>query len=200
MIDAIVTPENELVKTSTYAQTYAPQFESADLVLVHNLGFNLLRLITGMYFNHLYIMDIPVWKDWGILESIDKGAAPQLLSMYKGAEIAVYRYKGITHQQQMKVLTNARAMGKFHYDYFIPFRVIKRVGLIKFFKLLIKLLNKQFPIEIPHNTDNYVVCSEYGQESYSRSGIPIMDDKYLLLPDDVTRCPQLELIWKGILV
>ncbi len=173
------------------------KFKPADLVLVHSQRFNFLRLITGMYWNHLFIIDQRVWKDWGILESIDKGPAPQLLSMYNGAELAVYRYRGITHQQQMKVLTNARAIGKFHYDFFIPFRVIRRVGIIKFFRLLIKLWNKQYPLEIPHNRDSYVVCTEYGQESYSRSGIPIIDDRYLLLPDDVPNCPALELIWRG---
>jgi hypothetical protein len=171
--------------------------QTGDLVLVRNQGFNWLRWITGMYFNHLFIVDLPIWKDWGILESIGKGPAPQLLSMYEGAEIAVYRYKGITHQQQLKVVTNARAIGSFHYDFLIPFRIIKRIGITKFLWEYIKLLNHQYPLEIPHDKDTYVVCSEYGQESYSRSGIPIIDDNYLLLPDDVQNCPKLELVWRG---
>ncbi len=174
------------------------ELQSGDLVLVHNQGFNLLRFLTGMFWNHLFIIDQRIWKDWGILESIGKGPAPQLLSMYEGAELAVYRYKGITHQQQMKVITNARAIGRFHYDFFVPLRVIKRVGIVGFFKLLVKLWTKQYPLEIPHDKDEYVVCTEYAQESYARSKIPIIDNKYLLLPDDVPNCPNLELVWEGV--
>jgi hypothetical protein len=172
--------------------------QPADIVIVHNLGFNFLRLWTGMYWNHLFIIDQRVWKDWGILESIGKGTAPGLLSMYEGAELAVYRYRGITHQQQMKVLTKSREMGRLHYDIFIPFRILWRLGLVKFIKTFIKLLSHQYPLEIPHKADDYVVCSEYGQESYSRAGIPIIEDKYLLFPDDVARCPSLELVWRGV--
>jgi hypothetical protein len=174
------------------------ELQSGDIVLVHNQGFNFLRLITGMYWNHLFIIDQPVWKDWGILESINKGAAPQLLSMYEGAELVVYRYTGITPQQQKKVITAARAMGKFSYDFLIPFRILKRTGLFAFLITLVKLLNHQYPLEIPHCTDSYVVCSEYAQECYSRSGIPIIKDCYLLLPDDVQNCDKLEPIWRGV--
>jgi len=172
--------------------------QEADLILVHSQGFNMLRFLTGMYFNHLFMIDQRVWKDWGILESIGKGTAPGLLSMYEGAELAVYRYRGITHQQQMKVLTHARNMGRLHYDIFIPFRILWRLGLVKFVKTFIKLLKHQYPLEIPHNVDDYVVCSEYGQESYSRVGIPIINDKFLLFPDDVRRCGKLDLVWRGI--
>ena len=173
--------------------------QSADIILVHKKGFSWLRLLTGMQYNHVFIIDEPVGSDWQICESIDKGTAQTLLSGYAGSGLACYRYKGITPDQQQDVRLALASMGTFKYDYLVPFRAFKRAGLINGFKQLFKLWCKDYPLEIPHTSDKWVVCSEYAQEAYWSAGIPILDHKFLLLPDSPLYHPVndvLELVWQ----
>ncbi len=161
------------------------KFQPADIVLVHAKGFNLLRLITGLYWNHALLIEKEIDGDYGTLESIDKGVAPTLLSNYIGQEIAVYRHKGMTPEIADDVIKAARGMGTYKYDFMIFFRILKRVGLRKGIKLILQFLNKEYPLEIPHIKDEVVVCSEMVQEAYSVGGLPLIDDKYLLTPDGI---------------
>jgi hypothetical protein len=156
--------------------------QPADIVLVHSNGISLLRMLTGMYYNHVFIIDERIFDDWKICESIAKGTAPTLLSDYKGQELRAFRYKGITREQQDRVRYELSKMGHFKYDFYLPFRIIWKVKF-GIFKLLFKLWSKDYPLNIPHDKDSWVVCSEYAQEAYSRAGLPILDDKYLMIPD-----------------
>lgn len=175
-----------------------PEFQPADIVLVHSKGFSLLRLITHMYWNHLALIDEKLESDYGILESIGKGVACGLLSFYTGDELAIYRYKGITPEQQQCVRHAARKEGRYRYDFFIPFRVIKKVGVIGTVKLLIWLWTKKEPPPIPHVKDSYVVCSELGQESYQACTIPLISSAYTLIPEAVSVNDKVEMVWRGL--
>ncbi len=172
---------------------------SGDIINIHAKGFNFLRLITGLYYNHTIMIDDKIQDDYGILESIDKGTAANLLSNYQGQEVAIYRYKGITSDQQESLRKNARKMGAYHYDFLIPFRVIKRVGIRKSIKLIIQLLNKEYPLEIPHISDSHVVCSEMVQQAYEMAGIPLEENGWLLTPDGIGKSDKLEKIYEGTL-
>ncbi len=163
--------------------------QDGDIVLVHQKGFSWLRLLTGMQYNHVFIIDERIFDDWQIFESIDKGTAPTLLSNYKGQCLTAFRYTGITPEQKQRVRYALAQMGKFKYDYFVPLRAIKRMGIRDTVKTLLKLWSKDYPVNVPHVQDNWIVCSEYAQEAYSRAGIPLQDDKWLLLPDSPLYCP-----------
>lgn len=173
------------------------KLQPGDIINVHSNGFSLLRLLTGLYWNHTLMIDESIGDDYGILESIDKGPAAPLLSNYRGQEIAVYRYKGISLDQQERLRLIARQKAKYKYDFLIPVRTIQRVGLRKGIKLIIQLLNKEYPLEIPHIQDSYVVCSEYIQEIYAEAGIPLCDNRYFLTPDAVQLCVCLECVFRG---
>lgn len=136
-------------------------------------------------------------NDYGIIESISKGVACGLLSFYVGDEIAVYYSEGITAEEQQCVRHAARKEGRFHYDYFLPFRLIKKVGIKRTLQLWIQLRAKKLPLPIPHVKDSYVVCSELGQESYLSCKIPMLGDAYTLIPDDVPLLPKVRLRWRG---
>jgi hypothetical protein len=150
-----------------------------------------------MYWNHLVLIDEVVEGDYGILESISKGVACGLLSFYIGDELAVYRHEDITPEKQQCIRHSARKRGRCRYDFFIPFRIVKRVGVIGTIKLLIWLWTKKDPPPIPHLQDSYVVCSELGQESYQSCELPIIPGDCLLVPDTVPRIKTLKLIWRG---
>ena len=174
------------------------KFQPGDIVVVHAKGFNWLRVVTGLYWNHAMLIDEPLGEDYGLLESIDKGTAPTLLSNYKGQHIAVYRYIGITPDQQQAIRLAARKLGAYHYDFLIFFRILRRVGIRKGIRLIIQLWGKEYPLEIPKVDDKYIVCSEYCQQAYELAGIPLEDKGYLLTPDGLALCERLVCIYNGI--
>jgi hypothetical protein len=173
-------------------------FQSGDVFLVHEKGLNWAQLITRSRWCHAGIIDEVSDGDFGILESItSKGVSCGLLSFYKGKELAIYRYKGITPEQQQDIRHQARKRGRLHYDIFLPLRIIKRIGLIKVIGVLWNLWFGDGKVNVPHQSDNYVVCSELVQEAYSSSGIPLCPDTQLLLPKDVIN-DKMELMWSGV--
>ncbi len=174
------------------------KLEPGDIVLIHNRGFSWLRLITGLYWNHVLLVDEPSNGDYGIIESIAKGIALGFLSFYKNCEILVLRYRDITTTQQQQLRHAARHFGRCHYDFWLPFRVIKKVGFIGTIRLVIKLWNKQYPIPIPHDSESYLVCSELVQEVYSAVGLPLTSNNFTLTPDEIETCEdKLVKMWRG---
>ncbi len=194
-------PEQLQFPNMGQASTNFPQLLPGDIVLTHSPGFNFLRVLTGLYWNHVILIDEADFvgdKDYVILESINKGVAIGYLSFYQGCEIAIYRYKGITEEQQQEIRHSAKTRGRWRYDFLVPFKVLKRVGFKKFFELLVQFWSKSYPLKIPHIKDSYVVCSELVQEAYSFAEIPLISDEYILVPDQIALLPdKLNLVWRG---
>lgn len=172
------------------------EYQPADIVLTKPRGFNLLRFLVHMNWTHLLIIDELLEGDYGILESISKGVACGLLSFYNNYYIAVYRYKGITPEQQQCIRHMARKRGRYRYDFWIPFRILKKVGFLGVFKLIWWLWTKSEPPPLPHFQDSYIVCSELAQESYQACDLRIIDPQYTLIPDAIEWSPLFELVDK----
>ena len=177
-------------------------FECGDIVLIHEKGLvaRLIQILQHSHWNHVLLIDelLPWFSDYGIFESIgSKGVSCGLLSFYRGKEISVYRYKMITPEQQSKIKFSAIQFGRYRYDTFLPFRVIKLLGMRRAFKLLFKMLLNQ-SVDIPHCLDSYIVCSELVQEAYRKVDIELCNDNYLLLPRDIENSDYLINIWRGI--
>ena len=172
-----------------------------DIVLVHGRGMVArgIRLITQSHWAHALIIEEAGGDDYAILEAVPRGLAFGMLGIhYKGEDIAVFRLRqwrprgdivaqalqGLSEQEQVQrtIIAKAREMGRYHYDHLVLWRTARELGWRRCLTVLMGMaLGDDLP-EVPHRRDRYVVCSELIQEAYAAAGVPLIDDRYLLLP------------------
>lgn len=169
------------------------RLETGDVGLTHStsLSARLIQFLTHSYWNHAFVIVVLRQENGEDLPWIvEAGISPVMREFELAAsdEMAIYRYPGLTlEQKRLMALVALSYPGRKIYDFFLPIRIFKRVGLVKGLRILYRMAIKGKDCYIPHISDDFVVCSELVQEMFSAVGYPLIPDEYLLAPGTIAK-------------